>query len=61
MDGVIYHILKFCDHYMWDMPFTTEEFEKIGLPLLPVESEYVKGSFGQLKTRFQAFVESLQS
>jgi len=61
VDGVIYHILKFCDHYMWDMSFTTEEFEKIGLPLLPVESEYVKGSYGQLKTRFQAFVESLQS
>ncbi len=61
IDGVIYHILKFCDHYMWDLVRTTAEFEKIGLPVLIVESEYTKGSFEQLKTRFQAFVELLQN
>ena len=61
VDGVIYHILKFCDQYMWELPFATEEFEKRGLPLLAVESEYTTGGLGQLKTRIQAFVESLQS
>lgn len=61
VDGVIYHILKFCDHYMWDLPHTTTEFEENGLPVLSVESEYTKESFEQLKTRVQAFVELLQS
>jgi len=60
IDGVIYYIIKFCDHYMWDFPTTKEAFEGMGIPVLDVEGEYIKGSHGPLKTRLQAFVESLQ-
>ncbi|MDY7039014.1 MAG: 2-hydroxyacyl-CoA dehydratase family protein [Thermodesulfobacteriota bacterium] len=60
IDGVIYYIIKFCDHYMWDFPVIKKLFEEEGIPVLDVEGEYIKGSYGPLKTRIQAFVESLK-
>lgn len=60
VEGVVYHILKFCDNYMWEFPLISAEFEKIGLPVIDIESEYTKGSFGQSRTRLQAFIEMLQ-
>lgn len=60
VDGVIYYIMKFCDHYMWEFPLIKQAFEERGIPVLDVEGDYMKGSFGPFKTRIQAFVETLQ-
>lgn len=59
VDGVIYHGLKFCDLYQYDFPLTQQLFEKRGLPALYLETDYTTGSYGQMKTRLQAFVELL--
>ena len=34
--------------------------EELGIPTVGIEKEYTLGSVGQLRTRFQAFVESLE-
>lgn len=34
--------------------------EEMGVPCCTIEKEYALGSIGQLRTRFQAFVESLE-
>jgi len=60
VDGIIYYIVKFCDQYMWDLPVVRDAFEKKGIPVLDVEGDYIRGSFGALQTRIEAFVESLQ-
>jgi len=60
VDGVVYYIVKFCDHYMWDYPNVRVAFQEKGIPVLDVEGDYMKGSFGPLQTRIQAFVESLE-
>jgi len=60
IDGVIYYIIKFCDHYMWDMSIVRDALEENDIPVLEVEGDYMQGSFGPLNTRIQAFVESLQ-
>ena len=33
---------------------------ELGVPCCTIEKEYALGSIGQLRTRFQAFVESLE-
>lgn len=59
VDGVIYHGLKFCDLYQYDFPLTQQLLARRGLPVLYLETDYTTGSYGQLKTRLQAFVELL--
>ena len=31
-----------------------------GIPVCSIEKEYINGASGQLRTRFQAFVESIE-
>jgi benzoyl-CoA reductase/2-hydroxyglutaryl-CoA dehydratase subunit BcrC/BadD/HgdB len=57
VDGIIYHALKFCDQYQYDLPLITEEASEAGTPLLYLETDYTQGSIGQVKTRVQAFLE----
>lgn len=59
VDGVIYHGLKFCDLYQYDFPLTQQLLERRGVPVLYLETDYTTGSYGQLRTRLQAFVELL--
>ncbi|NVM02026.1 MAG: 2-hydroxyacyl-CoA dehydratase [Candidatus Helarchaeota archaeon] len=56
IDGVIYHTLKFCDNFKYDYPIFKEELNKIGIPILNLETEYGVDA-GQLRTRIEAFLE----
>lgn len=61
-DGVIYEQLKFCEYWGYERALSfhilTEEF---GIPTLSVDRQYtVRTGTGQLRTRVQAFVESLE-
>ncbi len=59
VDGVVLEIIKFCDLWGVDaMPLVTALREK-GIPVLKLEREYRLGSEGQLRTRVQAFIESM--
>lgn len=56
VDGIIYHTIKFCDIYSYDY---VEIKNKLNIPILKVETDYTKQCEGQIKTRVEAFVESL--
>ncbi|HDP24382.1 MAG TPA: 2-hydroxyacyl-CoA dehydratase [Deltaproteobacteria bacterium] len=59
VDGVVIEIIKFCDLWGVDaMPLITA-LRKQGIPVLKLEREYRLGSEGQLRTRVQAFIESM--
>lgn len=59
VDGVVIEIIKFCDLWGVDaMPLVTALREK-GIPVLKLEREYRLGAEGQLRTRVQAFIESM--
>ena len=59
VDGVVIEIIKFCDLWGIDaMPLVTALREK-GIPVLKLEREYRLGGEGQLRTRVQAFIESM--
>jgi benzoyl-CoA reductase/2-hydroxyglutaryl-CoA dehydratase subunit BcrC/BadD/HgdB len=59
VDGVVLEIIKFCDLWGVDsMPLVAALREK-GIPVLKLEREYRLGAEGQLRTRVQAFIESM--
>lgn len=59
VDGVVLEIIKFCDLWGVDsMPLVTALRER-GIPVLKLEREYRLCAEGQLRTRVQAFIESM--
>lgn len=60
-DGVIYEQIKFCEYWGYERALAshimTNEF---GIPSVTVDRQYTASASGQLRTRVQAFVESLE-
>ena len=60
-DGVLIEQAKFCDFWGYERTLNTQVMqEEYGLPTLGIDREYVVRGSGQLGTRIQAFVESLE-
>ena len=59
VDGVIMERLTFCDVWGYEQFPLTNDFKEWGMPLLMLDREYTLGGIGQLRTRVQAFIESL--
>ncbi len=60
-DGIIFEQMKYCDFWAFERPLASHILEEeYGWPVLSIDRSYnVRGS-GQLRTRFQAFVEALE-
>lgn len=56
MDGIVYHTVKFCDSYSYDYARLKEITHT---PILKIETDYTSQCNGQIKTRIEAFTESL--
>lgn len=60
-DGVIVISNKFCEYWSYERTVTSiilpRDYE---LPVCSIEKEYINTASGQLRTRFQAFVESVE-
>ena len=60
-DGVLYLQMKFCEFWSYERVMGVHDMvEKEHIPCIGVEKEYTMASAGQLRTRFQAFVESIE-
>lgn len=57
--GIIYETIKFCDIYGEDYPAFREEMKDLEVPILSLSREAAFSGVGQLKTRVQAFFESI--
>ena len=57
--GVINYTLNFCTPYLVESHKVKQRLDAEGIPLLNLESDYSMGDMEQLRTRIQAFVESL--
>ena len=62
VDGVIYEQVKFCDPWAYERTLGSSMLEKdYGFPVLSVDRPYnINSSSGQMRTRVQAFVESIE-
>lgn len=61
-DGIIYDQIKFCDPWAYErLMGSTMLREDYGYPVLSVDRPYnIASSVGQMRTRVQAFVESIE-
>ena len=57
VDGIIYHTVQFCDNYAYEYAWLKEWLKR---PVLLLETDYTRQSYGQILTRIEAFLESLQ-
>ena len=60
-DGAIYEQMKFCTYWSYERVIANQIMPRdYGIPILSVDRPYIVGQSGQLRTRVQAFVESLE-
>ncbi len=60
-DGIIYEQMKYCDFWGFERALVSHIMtEEYGWPVLSIDRLYNAKGSGQLRTRFQAFVESLE-
>ena len=59
-DGIIYQQMKFCDPWAYERMLGSHILrEEYGYPVLAVDRPYAIGTSGQMRTRVQAFIESI--
>ena len=60
-DGVMYEQLKFCEYWGYERSLASYIMTNdYGVPTAAVDRQYTASASGQLRTRVQAFVESLE-
>lgn len=60
-DGIIVASNKFCEYWSFERMIDTIVLPRdFGFPVCSIEKEYINTASGQLRTRFQAFVESVE-
>ena len=60
-DGIIYEQMKYCDYWGFERALASYIMNtEYGWPVLSIDRVYNNGYSGQLRTRVQAFVESLE-
>jgi benzoyl-CoA reductase/2-hydroxyglutaryl-CoA dehydratase subunit BcrC/BadD/HgdB len=58
-DGVVIEFVKFCDTWGIEAGLMASTIRKKGVPAICLEREYRLSGEGQLRTRIQAFIESM--
>ncbi len=59
VDGVIGERLMFCDQWCVEHYMNKADFKEEGIPFLQLDREYISSGKGQLRTRIQAFLETM--
>jgi bzd-type benzoyl-CoA reductase N subunit len=59
VDGVILQIAKYCDTHGWEVPDVKNILEGLGVPVLFIEHDYNLAALEPLRTRVEAFLETI--
>ncbi len=57
--AAVIYVMKYCDSIEWRVPDMREYFQNMGLPVFVLEDDYANASLAPLKTRIQAFIETI--
>jgi benzoyl-CoA reductase/2-hydroxyglutaryl-CoA dehydratase subunit BcrC/BadD/HgdB len=60
VDGIIGERLLFCDQWLVEHYMTGSDLKEDDMPFLALDREYILSGTGQLRTRVQAFLETLE-
>lgn len=59
VNGVILQSVKYCDTHGYEVPNLRHYFDTLGIPSIYIEHDYSERSLAPIKTRVEAFVETL--
>ncbi len=59
IDGAIMLLVRYCDPFAFEMPSLKDYFKELGVPSTYIEYNYTAGSLAPLRTRVEAFLETL--
>ena len=59
-EGVVYHVLRGCLVYDVEYRKTEEELDKLGIPVIRLETDYNEEDIEQLRIRIEAFIEMIK-
>ncbi len=59
-EGVILQSLKYCDSHGYDVPGIKHYLDTLGIPSIYIEHDYTEGSLAPIRTRIEAFVETIK-
>lgn len=59
VDGVILQSVRYCDTHGYEVPAIKSFFARMGIPTLYLEHEYTRVAQAPLKTRVEAFLETM--
>jgi len=60
IQGIIYHVLRGCLVYDYEYQMMEDEFGKLDIPIIRVESDYNEEDVEQLRIRIEAFIELIK-
>jgi benzoyl-CoA reductase/2-hydroxyglutaryl-CoA dehydratase subunit BcrC/BadD/HgdB len=60
-DGIVFETMKFCDLWGYEALNEIPKLRQSALPMVRIEREYALSGEGQLRTRFQAFIEVIEN
>jgi len=59
INGAILFLVRYCDPFAFEMPSLKNYLDSIGIPSTYIEYDYSVGALAQLKTRVEAFMETI--
>jgi bzd-type benzoyl-CoA reductase N subunit len=59
VDGVVFQRIRHCDLWGGQLLYTKKDLKEADIPLLSLEREYMMRDVGQVRTRIQAFLETI--
>lgn len=59
VDGVFANIIRNCDIHGYEVPVIKDYFSAMALPVLVIEQDYSTAALETLRTRFEAFAETI--
>ncbi|MGB5926100.1 MAG: 2-hydroxyacyl-CoA dehydratase family protein [Dehalococcoidia bacterium] len=59
IDGAIMLLVRYCDPFAFEMPSLKDYFDSIGVPSTYIEYDYTTGALAPVRTRVEAFLETI--
>jgi benzoyl-CoA reductase subunit C len=59
INGVVMLLVRYCDPFAFEMPSLKDYFDSIGVPSTYIEYDYTIGALAPLRTRVEAFLETI--
>ncbi|WFD10077.1 2-hydroxyacyl-CoA dehydratase family protein [Tepidibacter hydrothermalis] len=61
IDGIVYHVIRGCVSYDFELRYIESEMKKHNIPVLRVETDYNTEDVEQLRIRIEAFMEMIKA